>query len=221
MYRHVASTATAATGRLTTNTHRHPNVSVSTPPTSGPTALPSPATPSTRPPASPALAAGSAANVMPSTAGHMIAPPTPIKARAASRTGQRRGDRRDGRERSEDPGAPEEQLASPVQVAQPATGDDEHAEHEGVAVDHPLHGAEIRVEVALDVGERDAQRREVVGDQEDAERHRHQGDERSAIESLVAGVGHRAAQHIVAPRRRLRPDSGRTDDQDPDVNGVR
>ena len=32
------------------------------------------------------MRAGRAANVMPSTAGHMIAPPTPISARAASRT---------------------------------------------------------------------------------------------------------------------------------------
>ena len=57
MYRHVASTATAATGRLTTNTHRHPKVSVSTPPTSGPRVA-DPGRADTRPPADAVLGAG-------------------------------------------------------------------------------------------------------------------------------------------------------------------
>jgi hypothetical protein len=39
------------------------------------------------PPARPAFASGSAAKVMPSTAGHISAPPTPISARAPSSTG--------------------------------------------------------------------------------------------------------------------------------------
>ena len=78
--------ATAATGRLMTNTQRQLSTSVRKPPSSGPNALPSPATPSTSPPASPALRGGQRANVIPRTAGHMIAPPTPISARAASRT---------------------------------------------------------------------------------------------------------------------------------------
>ena len=86
MYRAVTKTASAVTGTLTTNTQRQLSASVRKPPRSGPNALPIPATPMISPPASPCRSLGSAANVIPRTAGHMTAPPTPIAARAASRT---------------------------------------------------------------------------------------------------------------------------------------
>ena len=53
----VMRTAAAATGRLTKKIQRHPTVSVSRPPSNGPTALPNPAAPRMTPPASPALLA--------------------------------------------------------------------------------------------------------------------------------------------------------------------
>ncbi len=53
--------AAAATGRLTKKIQRHPTVSVSRPPSNGPTALPNPAAPRITPPASPAFSRGSRA----------------------------------------------------------------------------------------------------------------------------------------------------------------
>ena len=82
----VARVAKAAIGRLSQKIARQLSSSVSTPPISGPSALPSPATPSTRPPASPARSAGRAAKVIPRIAGHISAPPTPIPIRAAIST---------------------------------------------------------------------------------------------------------------------------------------
>jgi hypothetical protein len=57
----VTEQATTATGRLMNTTQRQLAASVNAPPSSGPTALPIPASPMIRPPASPALRSGSAA----------------------------------------------------------------------------------------------------------------------------------------------------------------
>ena len=57
--------------------------SVSTPPSSGPSAFPRPATPRISPPANAARDAGTAANVMPRIAGHIRPPPTPMPTRIA------------------------------------------------------------------------------------------------------------------------------------------
>ena len=78
----IATTAKTATGRLTQKIARQLNSSVSRPPISGPSALPIPATPRISPPASPARAGGSAAKVIPITAGHISAPPSPMPTRA-------------------------------------------------------------------------------------------------------------------------------------------
>ena len=59
MSRQVAKQARAAIGRFTNITARQDAASVSAPPISGPAALPNPATPMIRPPASPALSSGS------------------------------------------------------------------------------------------------------------------------------------------------------------------
>ena len=84
--RQVTNIAKAAIGTLTTKIQRQSSASVSAPPSSGPTALPMPATPRISPPASPAFDSGSAANVMPRIAGHISAPPIPIPTRAPIRT---------------------------------------------------------------------------------------------------------------------------------------
>jgi hypothetical protein len=53
--------------------------------------------------------------------------------------------------------------------AAPAAGHDQHAEHQRVAVDHPLGQGQAGVQVLFDLRDGHAQRGEVVGDDEDAE----------------------------------------------------
>ena len=60
---------------------------------------------------------------------------------------------------------------------------------ERVAVDHPLDGVDVGVEVLLDRGQRDAQRGEVVGDDEHREAHRDEREDHVAIEGLLGGGG--------------------------------
>ena len=70
-------------GTLRKKIQRQVSASVRKPPSSGPEALPIPAMPRIRAPASAARDAGSAANVIPRIAGHIIAAPMPIATRAA------------------------------------------------------------------------------------------------------------------------------------------
>jgi hypothetical protein len=68
---------------LANRIQRQLSASVSTPPISGPAALPKPADPMISAPASAARSSGRMSYVMPSTAGHIMAPPMPISARQA------------------------------------------------------------------------------------------------------------------------------------------
>ena len=79
----MTTTAKIAIGTLRKKIQRQLSASVRTPPISGPIALPSPAAPRITPPASPAFSSGSIAKVMPRIAGHISAPPMPIRTRAA------------------------------------------------------------------------------------------------------------------------------------------
>ncbi len=62
-------------------TQRQLTSSVRKPPSNGPTALPSPATPRRSPPASPAFSGGNSAYIIPRIAGHISAPPIAIPPR--------------------------------------------------------------------------------------------------------------------------------------------
>ncbi len=79
----MTATAKIAIGTLRKKIQRQLRVSVRTPPISGPIALPSPAAPRMMPPASPALSSGRIAKVIPRIAGHISAPPIPIRVRQA------------------------------------------------------------------------------------------------------------------------------------------
>ena len=81
--RQVTKQASAAIGRLANRIQRQLSASVNRPPSSGPAALPKPAEPMISPPASAARSSGRISYVIPSTAGHIIAPPMPIRARQA------------------------------------------------------------------------------------------------------------------------------------------
>ena len=67
--------------------------------------------------------------------------------------------------------AEQEHPAAAEDVAQPAAGDQQHGEGQGVRVDGPLERREARVEVALDRGQRDVHDRVVEHDHEQREAH--------------------------------------------------
>jgi hypothetical protein len=90
---------------------------------------------------------------MPRIAGHIRAPPIPISTRLP--ISQALGDAACQRHRREDRGADEEDPAAPEHVGEPAAGDQDHAEGERVGVDRPLDGADVGVEVLLDLRDRD------------------------------------------------------------------
>ena len=113
---------------------------------------------------------------MPRIAGHIIAPPTPIRKRAPSST-QMFGAKPPITEKTrEDRGADHEHRAPAEHVGEPAAGDDQDAEHHGVAVDHPLRRGEVDAEFRLDRGNRDRERGEVVGDDQHRDAHRDEAE---------------------------------------------
>ena len=86
-------------------------------------------------------------------------------------------------EESEDPRSEEEDQPPAEHVGQPPAGHDQHAEDQRVDVDHPLDAGDVGVEVLLDVGQGDAEGREVVGDDEHRHRHRPQRHQRAAVQT--------------------------------------
>jgi hypothetical protein len=59
-----------------------------------------------------------------------------------------------------------------------------YAEHERIGVDHPLHGGELGVEIVLDRRQCDAERREIVGDDEHRYTHRPERQDRAPVQTL-------------------------------------
>ena len=125
---------------------------------------------------------------MPRIAGHISAPPMPISTRVAISQASRLGGAAEHGEEREDRGADEEGAASAEQVRDPAAGDDQHSEGERVGVDDPLGGRHIRVEVLLDLRDRDVDRGEVVRDHEDRDPHRDQRQPGAAVDRLLAAL---------------------------------
>ena len=202
-------TASAAIGRLRKSTQRQLSSSVSSPPIIGPNALPMPLTPRISPPARPARLAGSdLRRPCPTTAGQMSAPPIAIERPGGDEHRRRLRRAAHRREHREDRDADEEHPPPAEEVGEAAAGDDEHAEDERVGVDDPLHRADVGVQVALDLGERDRQRREVVGDDEDREGHRHERQDHLGVQPvrrhhIVLG-GHPAGHPNGRSRRTAR-----------------
>ena len=108
-------------------------------------------------------------------------------------------------ENGEEAGTDHEDALAPEEVGEAAAGDDQHAEHQGVTVDDPLGRGQRGVEVTLDLGDRDAQRGEVVGDHEHAQRHRHEGELGAPVD-LPGCTGHARLPVLV---REPRSQSGR------------
>ena len=171
----VIAAAKAATGMLRKKIARQLIASVSTPPISGPIALPSPATPSTRPPAKAARdgrdrGEGHAEDRRP----HEPAAHAHADAHRDQLVGVLR-EAAEQREGGEDRRADEEDAPAAEHVGQPPAGDEDHPERQRVGVDRPLHGADVDVEVLLDRRQGDIERGEIVGDDEHAEAHREEG----------------------------------------------
>ena len=81
------------------------------------------------------------------------------------------------RREREDDDADEEEEPAAVAVGERAGGQDQRCERERVGVDHPLQPGQARVQVALDVRQRDVDDRDV---EQEHERRRADGDERPA-----------------------------------------
>ena len=177
-----------------------------TPPISGPAALPTPAAPRMRPPASPAFSAGRAAKVMPRIAGHIRAPPIPISTRAVISHCSLGATAPASDIAAKIACADEEDPPTPEQVCQAPAGDDQYSEGERVGVHDPLGRIDGDVEVVLDRGNDDVDRREVVGDDEDGDRHRDEREPGTAVDLLL--LGHRAGTLYTVSAALIWPHGG-------------
>jgi hypothetical protein len=83
-YRSVTATTSAASGRLMRNTHRHPGPSMSQPPTNGPAAEATPASPDQAPTARARSSGANDAWMSAKDPGVSSAPPMPCRMRAAT-----------------------------------------------------------------------------------------------------------------------------------------
>jgi hypothetical protein len=100
-----------------------------------------------------------------SAAEETSAPPSPCSARR-DEPGVRRRQPVQQRREAEDRDAGEEQPAAPEQVTGAAAEQQEAAEHERIAVDHPLQVRGAEPEVGLDRRQRDVHHRRVEDDHE-------------------------------------------------------
>ena len=106
---------------------------------------------------------------MPRIAGHINAPPTPMAPRDRSSIQIFGRQSADQREEREDRRAEKEDLAPSEHVSEPAAGDDQDAENQGIAIDDPLHRGDVGAELDFHGGECDRERGEVVGDHQDGQ----------------------------------------------------
>ena len=142
------STAATASGTLTMNTHRHENVSISQPPTNGPTALEIPARPDQAPMARPRSSSWNAEPMIARLPGTRSAPAAPCTARdAASTVASGRGRARDARHRERHEAGQEDTPAAEA-VAERAAEQEQRRERDEIRVDRPLQARHVGVEVA-------------------------------------------------------------------------
>jgi hypothetical protein len=162
---------------------------VSTPPNIGPTALPIPAAPRISPPARPAFRQRREGHAEDRRPHHR--PADPHQRATGDQPRRALGRPSEHREAREDRRAEDEDALSPEDVGQPAADDDQYAERQRVGVDHPLHRADVGVELLLDRRQRHGERGEVVGDDEHRDSHRHQRKNRLALEWLLGAARRR------------------------------
>ena len=98
-------------------------------------------------------------------------------------------ERREGRE---DRGPDEERTTAPKQICEASAGDDQHAKCERVGVHDPLGSRHVGLEIVLDLGDRDVDRREIVRDHEDRDTHCDQREPGTTPDWLVASLHWRA-----------------------------
>ena len=128
-----------------------------TPPSSGPSATPSPAIDDHRPSAAVRRSIGNAADSRVSVSGIRSAAPSPWTARASDELREVVGERARGRGRREHEQPDDEHAAAAVAIAERGSRQDEDGEREDVRVDDPLQPIDRDTEVALH--RRDAPRR--------------------------------------------------------------
>ena len=169
--------------------------SVTAPPTSGPDATPSPATPPQIPTTAPRRSAGNDEVSRVSPRGITIAAPSPWTARKRDQDAEARRECAGGRGEAEQhqPGGVRASPAEPV--AERGGGDDPGGEGEGVGVDDPGQVARAAAEVGVDRGQGGDDDERVEGDQQVGARGQQDGQPAVRLGLAVAAVSAR-----VGPR---------------------
>jgi hypothetical protein len=144
---------TTPMGTLSQKIHCHAMPSVTAPPTSGPSAIATPAMPPQAPSARPRFSAGTASLRIVSVSGVTIAPPDALERAGGDQQFDRRGERRRGGSECEHAEADGEHPAAAEAVAERGAGEQQYREGEDVAVDRPLERLDAATELALDHGQ--------------------------------------------------------------------
>ena len=178
--------ATTQIGMLTKKIQRHDRPLVSTPPSTGPiaTATPvvAPKTPNAVPRSLPLKALASSARAV----ANIAAPPMPWKAREMVRKKMSCAEPQAIEPSVKTHGADDEDAPAAVEVRERSRGEQQGGQAERVGVDHPLQVGERRVELGLDVGQRDVHDRDVEQQHEHAGAH---GGERPPLRVASCGAG--------------------------------
>ena len=132
---------------------RHDTASMSHPPTNGPSAPATPASPDHAPMARPRSSGWKLAEMSARLPGTRSAAPAPCTARRDEHAGVRREPARRAGDREADETGEEAALA-PVEIAERAAEQQQRAQRHEVSVEDPLQLADARVEVAPDRGQR-------------------------------------------------------------------
>ena len=191
-WRTVIATATTASGTLMRNTHRHENASINQPPTNGPTALATPASPAHAPIARPRSTSWNAEPMIARLPGTSSAPAAPWNARAIASTvaSDASAHATDASGERHEPG--EEDPAAAEAVAERAAEEQERGERDEVRVERPLQTGDVGLQVAADRGQRDVHDRAV--EERDARpehgRRDHPARRRRTEAELAAGRSH-------------------------------
>ena len=173
--RSVRTIAAIPIGTLMKKIHSQPRVSVTTPPTSGPTAT---APPTDRPPDAergrPVFAVELLADQRQRGGEHPGAA-DPLQAAGEVEQGRVLGDPAEERGEGEDPEADREDAPAPEPVAERAGGEQEGGEGQRVGVDDPLQAGEAGVEFTLDVRQGDVDDGDVEQQHERRDRDQDEG----------------------------------------------
>ena len=161
-------------GTFTRKIHSQPSPSVSTPPTSGPTATAKPVVAPQMPKAVPRSCGANSWAIRASEVANIIAPPMPWSPRATFSSRGRSGQPAEERGEDEEQQAGHENPPPAQQIGDRAGREQQRGERQRVRVDDPLQILEARAQVALDARQGDVHDRDVEQQHEDRQAHHQQ-----------------------------------------------